>query len=239
MKQLKLTEYYQGNDIHAYEIFGAHLCVERNKKGVRFTTYAPHAQSVQVIGSFNDWSCEGHEMKRKDERGVWSIFIAGVCEGDMYKYRVTQATGRVVDKMDPYAFYSELRPNTASIVADLDAMKWSDQKWLDKRSINMDKPLNIYEMHLGSWKKNSDQEWVNYAEIADELIAYLKAHYFTHVELMPLNEYPFDGSWGYQCSGYFSATSRYGSVRDLQTLINKLHKANIGVIMDFVPVQNP
>ena len=154
----------------------------------------------------------------------------------MYKYRVTQATGRVVDKMDPYAFYSELRPNTASIVADLDAMKWSDQKWLDKRSINMDKPLNIYEMHLGSWKKNSDQEWVNYAEIADELIAYLKAHYFTHVELMPLNEYPFDGSWGYQCSGYFSATSRYGSVRDLQTLINKLHKANIGVIMDFVPV---
>ena len=236
MKQLKLTEYYQGNDIHAYEIFGAHLCVERNKKGVRFTTYAPHAQSVQVIGSFNDWSCEGHEMKRKDERGVWSIFIAGVCEGDMYKYRVTQATGRVVDKMDPYAFYSELRPNTASIVADLDAMKWSDQKWLDKRSINMDKPLNIYEMHLGSWKKNSDQEWVNYAEIADELIAYLKAHYFTHVELMPLNEYPFDGSWGYQCSGYFSATSRYGSVRDLQTLINKLHKANIGVIMDFVPV---
>ncbi len=131
--------------------------MERNKKGVRFTTYAPHAQSVQVIGSFNDWSCEGHEMKRKDERGVWSIFIAGVCEGDMYKYRVTQATGRVVDKMDPYAFYSELRPNTASIVADLDAMKWSDQKWLDKRSINMDKPLNIYEMHLGSWKKNSDR----------------------------------------------------------------------------------
>lgn len=236
MKQHQFDEYYKGNDIHAYTLFGAHLCVERNKNGVRFTTYAPHAKSIQVIGSFNGWSCKGHEMKRKDEKGVWSLFIADVKEGDMYKYRITQATNRVVDKMDPYAFYSELRPNTASIVTNLDKMKWSDDKWLAARTKNFDKPVNIYEMHLGSWKKDEDQEWVNYREIAKELIQYLKDHHFTHVELMPLNEFPFDGSWGYQCSGYFSATSRYGSVQDLMYLINALHKANIGVILDFVPV---
>ena len=236
MKNQHLEEYYKGNDIRSYEIFGAHLCVERNKKGVRFTTYAPHAKQIQVIGSFDDWSCKGHEMKRKDDNGVWSLFIADVKEGDMYKYRITQADDRVVDKMDPYAFYSELRPNTASIVANIDDMKWSDEKWMSKRTKNFDKPLNIYEMHLGSWKKEEDVEWVNYKTIAKELIAYLKQQNFTHVELMPLNEFPFDGSWGYQCSGYFSATSRYGSVKELMYLINALHKANIGVILDFVPV---
>ncbi|MGX8852683.1 1,4-alpha-glucan branching protein GlgB [Amedibacillus sp. YH-ame10] len=236
MKKHNLQEYYKGNDIHAYETFGAHVCVERDCKGVRFTTYAPHAKSIQVIGSFDDWSCKGHEMKRKDDKGVWSLFIKDVKEGDMYKYRITQATDRVVDKMDPYAFYSELRPNTASIVADIDSMKWTDEKWMSTRTKNFDKPLNIYEMHLGSWKKDEAIEWVNYKTIAKELIAYLKDHNFTHVELMPLNEFPFDGSWGYQCSGYFSATSRYGSVKDLMYLINALHKANIGVILDFVPV---
>lgn len=236
MKQYHLEEYYKGNDIHAYEYFGAHLCVERNKKGVRFTTYAPHAKSIQVIGSFDDWSCKGHEMKRKDVKGVWSLFIADVKAGDMYKYRITQATDRVVDKMDPYAFYSELRPNTASVVADLEKLKWSDDKWMSSRTKNFDKPVNIYEMHLGSWKKDEDVEWVNYKAIAKELIAYLKEMNFTHVELMPLNEFPFDGSWGYQCSGYFSATSRYGSVQELMYLINALHKAGIGVILDFVPV---
>ena len=198
--------------------------------------YAPHAQSIQVIGSFDDWSCKGHQMRRKDDKGIWSLFVAEAKEGDMYKYRVTQATGRIVDKMDPYAFYSELRPNTASIVTNLDYKKWSDEKWLAQRTKNFDKPVNIYEMHLGSWKKDEDQEWVNYKDIAKELIAYVKENHFTHIELMPLNEYPFDGSWGYQCSGYFSATSRYGSVQELMYLINACHRANIGIIMDFVPV---
>ncbi|MEF2783722.1 MAG: 1,4-alpha-glucan branching protein GlgB [Clostridium sp.] len=236
MKNKIIDQYYQGYALNAYEYFGAHLCEERGKKGVRFTVYAPHAQSIQVIGSFNDWSCKGHMMRRKDDKGVWSLFIAGVQEGDMYKYRITQATGRVVDKMDPYAFYSELRPNTASIVADLSYSKWSDQKWMGKRTKNFDEPVNIYEVHIGSWKKKEGQEWVNYKEIAKELIAYVKENHFTHIELMPLNEYPFDGSWGYQCSGYFSATSRYGSVHDLMYFINACHRANIGVIMDFVPV---
>ncbi len=236
MNKKAVEQYYQGYSLNAYEIFGAHPGSERGKTGVRFTTYAPHAQKIQVIGSFNDWSCEGGEMKRTDEKGIYSVFIPGAKAGDMYKYRITQSTGRVVDKMDPYAFHSELRPNTASIVADLDFSLWSDEKWLSKRSKNFDQPLNIYEIHLGSWKKDEDVEWVNYRDIAQDLIAYLKEMHFTHVEFMPLCEYPFDGSWGYQCSGYFSVTSRYGECEDLAYLINALHKAGFGVIMDFVPV---
>ena len=236
MNKKAIEQYYQGYCLNAYEIFGAHLANEKGKAGVRFTTYAPHAQKIQVIGSFNDWSCEGGEMKRTDEKGIYSVFIPGAKVGDMYKYRVTQSTGRVVDKMDPYAFHSELRPNTASIVADLDFSLWSDEKWLSKRTKNLDQPLNIYEVHLGSWKKDKDVEWINYRDIADDLIAYLKEMHFTHVEFMPLCEYPFDGSWGYQCSGYFSVTSRYGECEDLAYLINALHKAGFGVIMDFVPV---
>ena len=236
MKNKIMDRYYKGCALDAYKLFGAHLCEERGKKGVRFTMYAPHAQGIQVIGSFDDWSCKGHQMRRKDDKGIWSLFVAEAKEGDMYKYRVTQATGRIVDKMDPYAFYSELRPNTASIVTNLDYKKWSDEKWLAQRTKNFDKPVNIYEMHLGSWKKDEDQEWVNYKDIAKELIAYVKENNFTHIELMPLNEYPFDGSWGYQCSGYFSATSRYGSAQELMYLINACHRANIGIIMDFVPV---
>ena len=236
MKNKIMDRYYKGCALDAYKLFGAHLCEERGKKGVRFTVYAPHAQGIQVIGSFDDWSCKGHQMRRKDDKGIWSLFVAEAKEGDMYKYRVTQATGRIVDKMDPYAFYSELRPNTASIVTNLDYKKWSDEKWLAQRTKNFDKPVNIYEMHLGSWKKDEDQEWVNYKDIAKELIAYVKENNVTHIELMPLNEYPFDGSWGYQCSGYFSATSRYGSAQELMYLINACHRANIGIIMDFVPV---
>ena len=236
MKNKILDNYYKGNAINAYEFFGAHISEERGKKGVRFTTFAPHAQEIQVIGSFDDWSCKGHKMRRSDDKGVWTLFIAGAKEGDMYKYRITQATGRVVDKMDPYAFYSELRPNTASIVTNLEYKKWSDGKWLAERDKNFAKPMNIYELHIGSWKKEEDVEWVNYRSIAKELIAYVKENHFTHIELMPLNEYPFDGSWGYQCSGYFSATSRYGTCEDLMYLINACHKAKIGVIMDFVPV---
>lgn len=236
MKKKALECYYEGNALHAYEIFGAHVCVERNVKGVRFTTFAPHAQDIQVIGSFDGWSCKGHHMSKKDEKGVWSIFMQDANVHDMYKYRITQATGRIVDKMDPYAFYSELRPNTASIIVDVDQYKWSDQTWMDKRTKGFNQPINIYELHIGSWRKSEHQEWVNYKVIAKELIAYIKENHFTHIELMPLNEFPFDGSWGYQCSGYFSATSRYGSVQDLQYLINACHRSNIGVIMDFVPV---
>lgn len=232
LKAQYLKDYHEGNSLEAYRFFGAHP----EKEGVRFTVYAPNAQAIQVIGSFDGWKNKGHKMRKVDERGTWSLYIKGVKPGDTYKYRITQATGRVVDKMDPYAFYSELRPNTASIVENLKWDKWSDEQWLEKRNKGFNEPVNIYEVHLGSWMKEEDEDFVNYRKIAKKLIQYVKKNNFTHIELMPLCEYPFDGSWGYQCSGYFSVTSRYGSCQDLMYLVNEAHKAGIGVIMDFVPV---
>ena len=232
MKNTYLKDFHEGRSLDAYRHFGAHP----EREGVRFTVYAPSAQAIQVIGSFDDWECEGHEMKKVDERGTWSLYIKGVKVGDSYKYRITQATGRVVDKMDPYAFYSELRPNTASVVEDLSNDSWEDAEWLKSRSKNFDRPVNIYEVHIGSWMKEEDEDFVNYRKIAGRLIEYVKENHFTHIELMPLCEYPFDGSWGYQCSGYYSVTSRYGTCHDLMYLVNEAHKAGIGVIMDFVPV---
>ena len=232
MKNTYLKDFHEGRSLDAYRHFGAHP----EREGVRFTVYAPNAQAIQVIGSFDDWECEGHEMKKVDERGTWSLYIKGVKVGDSYKYRITQATGRVVDKMDPYAFYSELRPNTASVVEDLSNDSWEDAEWLKSRSKNFDRPVNIYEVHIGSWMKEEDEDLVNYRKIAGRLIEYVKENHFTHIELMPLCEYPFDGSWGYQCSGYYSVTSRYGTCHDLMYLVNEAHKAGIGVIMDFVPV---
>ena len=232
LKNTYLKDFHEGRSLDAYRHFGAHP----EREGVRFTVYAPNAQAIQVIGSFDDWECEGHEMKKVDERGTWSLYIKGVKVGDSYKYRITQATGRVVDKMDPYAFYSELRPNTASVVEDLSNDSWEDAEWLKSRSKNFDRPVNIYEVHIGSWMKEEDEDFVNYRKIAGRLIEYVKENHFTHIELMPLCEYPFDGSWGYQCSGYYSVTSRYGTCHDLMYLVNEAHKAGIGVIMDFVPV---
>lgn len=232
MKAKYLKDYHEGNSLEAYHFYGAHL----EKEGVRFTVYAPNAQQIQVIGSFDDWSCKGHKMRKVDERGTWSLYVKGAKVGDSYKYRITQATGRVVDKMDPYAFYSELRPNTASIIEDLSWDGWKDETWIQQRNKGFDQPVNIYEVHIGSWMKDEDETFVNYRKIAKKLIKYVKDNHFTHIELMPLCEYPFDGSWGYQCSGYYSVTSRYGTCHDLMYLVNEAHKANIGVIMDFVPV---
>ena len=232
MKNTYLKDFHEGRSLDAYRHFGAHP----EREGVRFTVYAPNAQAIQVIGSFDEWECEGHEMKKVDERGTWSLYIKGAKVNDSYKYRITQATGRVVDKMDPYAFYSELRPNTASVVEDLSYDGWEDAEWLKGRSKGFDRPINIYEVHIGSWMKEEDEDFVNYRKIAGKLIDYVKQNHFTHIELMPLCEYPFDGSWGYQCSGYFSVTSRYGTCHDLMYLVNEAHKAGIGVIMDFVPV---
>lgn len=229
----KVKAFFEGSDITSYRYFGAHV----SKNGVDFRVYAPHAKSITLIGTFNDWDGEANPMK-KDKHGIWEAHVKNAKLGDSYKYRIHQATDEIVDKMDPYAFYSELRPNTASIVADLTYNKWTDDKWMAQRNKGFDSPVNIYEMHAGSWKKETDdpQEFVKYKDIEKDLIAHCKKHHFTHVEMMPLCEYPFDGSWGYQCTGYFSSTSRYGTNQELMHFVNALHKAGIGIIMDFVPV---
>lgn len=233
MDHKKVKAFFEGNELKAYELFGAHV----NKSGVHFAVYAPNAKAVSVIGDFNDWDDKATIMT-KDEHGIWEADSSLAKPSDSYKYRVTQSTGTIVDKMDPFAFYSELRPNTASIISDLSYNKWSDKKWLDQRNKGFDSPINVYEMHVGSWKKDDEdpEKFVHYSEIEKDLIQHCKKHHFTHVELMPLCEYPFDGSWGYQCTGYFSSTSRYGTNHELMHFVNALHKAGIGVIMDFVPV---
>ena len=193
MDQKDLKAFFEGQEIHAYNIFGAHI----ESDGVHFRVYAPNAKAISVIGSFNGWDETAHKMI-KNNQGVWECVCSNAKNQDSYKYRVWQASGEVVDKMDPYAFYSELRPNTASIISDLSYSKWTDDKWLEARNKGFDSPVNIYEMHVGSWKKESDDEegFVHYHEIEKELIDHCKKHHYTHVEVMPLCEYPFDGSWG-------------------------------------------
>ena len=234
--------FHDGNCLQAYKIFGAHFVSEEGQLGVRFTVYAPHALSVQVVGDFNNWDGEKHYMERYNDGGIWSLFVPGIKQYDIYKYRIETPNGALVDRADPYAFFSELRPATASKVFDIEGYKWKDKKWLEKRTKNFDRPLNIYEANIGSWKmkresqgEGDDGEFYSYEELIDEMIPYVKNMGYTHIEVMPLTEYPFDGSWGYQATGFFSATSRYGNPKQLMAFIDACHKADIGVIMDFVP----
>ena len=240
MREDILNKFYEGNSFEAYKVFGAHLCNEYGKEGVRFTVCAPNATHIQLIGEFNDWYGADYEMQKIDGRGTYTLFTEYAKEGMMYKYRVFKRDGGFIDKCDPYAFYSELRPGTASIIADIDNSVFTDAAWMNSRTKNYDKPVNIYEMHFGSWKQKAgdriEDRWYNYNELSDDIIKYIKDNNFTHIELMPLCEHPFDGSWGYQVSGYYSVTSRYGKVKDLMQFINKCHKNNIGVILDIVPV---
>lgn len=229
-----LEDFYNGVSTEAHKIYGAHI--NKEKGGTTFTVYAPKAKSIEIIGDFNNWNGENHVMKKIDSKGSYSLYIPEAKVNQMYKYRIYTSNNLVLDKSDPYAFYSEVRPNTASIIADMDNFNFTDNEWMYKRTKNFNSPLNIYEMHLGSWRKPSDKEFFTYREIAPDLIEYLTSEGFTHVEFLPLNEHPLDASWGYQASGPFSATSRYGSIDDLKYLINELHNHNIGVILDFVPV---
>ena len=230
-----IESFHRGHCINAYRVFGAHFTQE-SKAGVRFTVWAPHARKVSVVGTFNDWNDEGYQMERISDGGVYSLFIPGIKAYDMYKYRIVDNAGRTFDKADPFAFYSELRPNTASIVYNCFNFKWHDAKWMKNRTKNFDRPVNIYEVYAGAWKIKEDGTHYCYEELAKELIPYCLEHGFTHIELMPLNEYPFDGSWGYQASGYYSCTSRYGSPGGFAYFVDECHRNGIGVIMDMVPV---
>lgn len=226
-----LHDYFMGTAFDAYTYFGAHP----GPMGVMFRVYAPNAQKVAVIGDFNNWT---EHFLGKDEWGIFSDIVEDARPGMKYKYKVYQCDGNIVDKTDPFAFGMELRPNSASVIVNMDDFLFTDEEWMRTRTKNYNTPLNIYEMHLGSWKKPSDgpEDWYTYREIAAPLIAYLKENHYTHVEVMPLSEHPFDGSWGYQVTGFYSPTARYGSANDLKYLVNELHKAGIGIIMDFVPV---
>ena len=235
-----LDEYLfkEGTHMSCYKFMGAHYVTENRKKGFRFTTWAPTASKVIVVGDFSNWEKkEEYEMIRQNESGLWSIFVPDLKEGMKYKFAVTNEDETwTVLKADPYAFKSELRPDTASILVKESKYRWGDKKWLNKREkINhFETPMNIYELHLGSWKRN-DKEFLTYDELSKILPEYIKDMGYTHVEIMPVNEHPLDKSWGYQITGYYSPTSRYGDAKGLKNLINNLHKEDIGVIFDWVP----
>ena len=234
----------QGTHYDIYKKLGAHVCNKGKKKGVFFAVWAPNAKEAYVLGEFNDWSESAAPMKRLGQGGIFATFIEDVKEGDMYKYMLVLPDGRKLYKADPYANYAEMRPGTASRVYDLNHFKWNDQKWLDSRDQkDMNKePMAIYECHIGSWMKHPDgteDGFYNYREFADRIVPYLKEMPYTHIELMGIAEYPFDGSWGYQVTGYYAPTSRYGTPDDFRYLIDQLHKNDIGVILDWVPAHFP
>ncbi|WP_062323866.1 alpha-amylase family glycosyl hydrolase [Halolactibacillus sp. JCM 19043] len=246
----QLQRYHLSELYNSYDYFGAHPFIYNGEQGVLFLVWAPNATRVSLVGTFNFWNDTSDPMEQVTDTGVWGKFFPGITTGEVYKYKLFLPDGRAIYKADPFAFYSEVRPETSSVVFDLDTYEWQDDKWLEKRQnfTPYNQPVNIYELHLGSWKMKEvgkfDNEafksvapssFYNYRDIADELIPYLKEMHYNYIEVLPLSEHPFDGSWGYQVTGYYSMTSRYGNPSDLMYLIDECHKAGIGVIFDWVP----
>ena len=230
--QMEQYLFHRGEYRQAYEYLGAHP----TRNSTIFRIWAPAAKSVAVVGDFNDWTAREEDYCRKlNNVGLWEVEIKKVKKGFLYKYQIETSWGEKILKSDPYAFYSELRPHTASIVNGIPKFRWGDKKWLNNREIGYAKPINIYEVHLGSWKKKEDGTYYNYREIAELLVKYMLEMNYTHIEIMPIIEYPFDGSWGYQGTGYYSVTSRYGTPEDFMYFVNHFHKNNLGVILDWVP----
>ena len=238
----------EGNHFHTYDKLGAHLREIDGVKGVSFAVWAPNALRVSVIGEFNKWDGRALPMRNHVSHGIHEMFVPGLAEGTTYKYEVrSNFTDYPVEKSDPYGFFSEMRPQTASIVADLDRYNWQDQEWaITNRAKNntLKAPMSVYEVHLGSWRRrwgtaSHDESYLTYRELAEQLVDYVKEMGFTHIELMPVSEHPFDGSWGYQTIGYYAATSRFGPPQDLMYLIDRCHQNNIGVFLDWVPAHFP
>lgn len=236
----------QGTHYDLYNKLGAHPMTVDEEEGVYFAVWAPNAAAVSIVGDFNEWDENATPMERLEPLGIYQIFLTGIKVGDIYKYCVTAQDGKKTLKADPYGFQAELRPNNASVVADISDFKWHDSRWMKKREKFDDKknPMFVYEVHLGSWKKHEQTEededgFYNYREIAHELAAYVKDMGYTHVELMGIAEHPFDGSWGYQVTNYFAPTSRHGSPEDFQYFMDYMHEHNIGVILDWVPAHFP
>mgnify|MGYP000553709065 FL=1 len=231
-----------GDNFKSYEMLGSHKVKIDGVDGWRFAVWAPKAVSVRVVGDFNDWNGYDKMLERIETSGVWYGFFTDIEEGMLYKYAIEAENGETYYKADPYAVKSELRPGTASVTKDIsNNYKWGDKAWISARGKNstLTEPMNIYEIHIGSWKIHDDGSFYTYRELADELVPYVKKMGYTHIEIMPITEYPFDGSWGYQVTGFFSATTRYGESEDLKYLIDKCHKNHIGIIMDWVPAHFP
>ncbi len=237
-KQVPVYLFHQGTNYQAYKMMGAHFTQDDT---VEFITWAPHAKAVSVVGDFNQWDGERNPMVPLSEEGLWQCIISGVKEFDSYKFLITTPEGDKLYKSDPYAFHTETRPGNASKVYDLQAYKWKDAAWLRKRAMSdlHSGPVNIYEVHLGSWRTYEDGNPFSYRKMAEELVPYVKEMGYTHIELMPVTEYPFDGSWGYQVTGYFAPTSRYGTPKEFMDFVDACHREGIGVIMDWVPAHFP
>ena len=242
----ELDQYLFGNGTH-YELYkkmGAHLVTVDGVKGVYFAVWAPHAKSVSVIGEFNEWDLNADMMQRHDPMGIYTKFVPGAKEGQLYKFCIETQNGAKIDKADPFANYAELRPGNASRITDISNLKWSDSSWMKKREKWDEKtnPMSIYEVHMGSWMRHpgrEDEGFYTYREFAERITEYVKDMGYTHVELMGISEYPYDGSWGYQVTGYYAPTSRYGTPEDFAYMIDYLHKNDIGVILDWVPAHFP
>ena len=230
-----------GENMRAYEYLGAHKAVRKDKQGVLFRVWAPHAMSVSVVGDFNDWNKNSNHMKNRNDDGIWELFIEGIGQLELYKYCIETPWFEKILKSDPYAFYAEKRPDNASLIYDIEGYKWHDSEWLERRAkTDLTKaPVNIYELHAGTWKRNEDGSYCSYTQLADELVPYMQEMHYTHVQLMPIMEHPFGGSWGYQTTGYFAPTSRYGMPKEFMYFVDKLHQANIGLILDWVPSNFP
>ena len=233
----------QGNHYEIYKKLGAHE-VTAGKKGVYFAVWAPHAKSVSVIGEFNGWDAAADRMERQETLGIYTVFVPEAKDGQMYKYCIETQSGELIYKADPFANYAELRPGTASRITDISHLKWTDDRWMESRKKwdNKENPLSIYEVHMGSWMRHpgrEDEGFYTYREFAEAITKYVKKMGYTHVELMGIAEHPFDGSWGYQVTGYFAPTSRYGTPEDFAYMINYLHRNGIGVILDWVPAHFP
>ncbi len=242
LTDLDLHLFSEGNHYRIYHRLGAHLCEVEGVRGVSFAVWAPNAERVSVVGNFNQWDGRRHPMRPRGATGIWELFIPGLGEWDLYKYEIrSRHQGYTVEKTDPVGFATELRPKTASLVFDIDRYQWGDSAWMDRRkeANALDAPISIYEVHLGSWRRSPDGRWLSFAELADQLIPYVVEMGYTHIEFLPITEYPFDGSWGYQTIGYFAPTSRFGTPDDLKAFIDRCHQAEIGVILDWVPAHFP
>jgi len=238
LSEFDLYLFHQGTNYHAQEMLGAHFVEQDGKKGVRFTVWAPNAKAVSVVGEFNDWNVFIHPMNRMDDGEIWEVFVEGLGEGEIYKYAIEpQWGGPRIMKADPYGFYAEKKPQTASRTYDMNHYEWKDEAWQKRKAeeSSYERPMLTYEVHAGSWRRTLEGDYLSYRELADQLISYVKDMNYTHIEFMPLCEHPYDGSWGYQATGYFAVTSRYGTPDDFRYLVDTAHQNGIGIIMDWVP----